>query len=270
MVDILSEIKDTRRYNLHSHTEFCDGRAQMMAFAMKAVDMGFDVYGFSPHSPIPIHSTCNMHCDNVSRYLGEVERIREKFGDTTRFFASMEIDYLGREWGPAHEYFDTIDLDYRIGSVHFVPDFDEVLIDVDGSYDRFTGNMHTHFRDDIRYVVERFYEHSIEMVNAGGFDIIGHFDKIGDNASHFSPGIEDEGWYQSLVSELIDAIINKKVIVEINTKVYESRRRLFPSERYWDRLIKAGVPIVVNSDAHVPALIDASRADAFALLDRHC
>ena len=128
--------------------------------------------------------------------------------------------------------------------------------------------MQVHFRNDIHYVVEKFYEHSIAMVQAGGFDIIGHFDKIGDNASHFSPGIEDEQWYQNLVNDLIDNIITFRPIVEINTKVYASRSRLFPSERYWDRLIAGNVDIILSSDAHVPALIDASLDTVAEMLNK--
>ena len=266
-MDIIGEIGDSRLYTLHSHTEFCDGRAQMEAFARKAVEMNFDLYGFSPHSPVPVTSSCNMLAGNVERYLDEVKRITERHGKHVRFFASMEIDYLGDEWGPSHPFFQSIPLDYRIGSVHFVPTPDGEQIDVDGSFERFSQRMHTKFNNDIRYVVEKFYEHSIQMVQKGGFDIIGHFDKIGENSNHFRPGIEDESWYQALVSELIDNIISHKIIVEINTKVFAERGRLFPAVRYWEKLIRNNVPIVVNSDAHVPALINASRNEAFTMLD---
>lgn len=268
-MDIVKTLGNSRLYTLHSHTEFCDGRAQMEAFARKAVEMGFTVYGFSPHSPLPISSPCNMLAGNVSRYLSEVDAIRHRHGDKTLFLASMEIDYLGPQWGPAHDYFQNLALDYRIGSVHFVPTRDNIPIDVDGSSDRFNKNMHRYFNDDIRYVVEKFYEHTIRMVQDGGFDIIGHFDKIGENSNHFSPGIEDEPWYQSLVSELIDNIVDRGIIAEINTKVYAERGRLFPAVRYWKELIAVrGVPLVVNSDAHVPALINASRNEVFDILDK--
>ena len=268
-MDIRKIIKTAKKYNLHSHTEFCDGRAQMIAFAQKAVELGFDVYGFSPHSPVPIISPCNILKDNVSRYFAEVANIRAEYGEKTLFLASMEIDYLGKEWGPTHEYFSSLPLDYKISSVHFIPDFNGELVDIDGSHERFVQKMQTNFRNDIRYVVEKFYEHSIAMVQAGGFDIIGHFDKIGDNASHFSPGIEDEQWYQSLVNELINNIIAATPIVEINTKVYANRGRLFPSERYWDRLISADIDIILSSDAHVPALIDASLNTVAEMLRKH-
>ncbi|MBR4721624.1 MAG: hypothetical protein IK053_01065, partial [Muribaculaceae bacterium] len=100
------------------------------------------------------------------------------------------------------------------------------------------------------------------MVEIGGFDIIGHFDKIGHNASLFHEGIEDEQFYQSLVGDLIDLIISKDLIVEINTKALERSGRLFPSRRYWQRLVDAGVGIVVNSDCHDPHLINSGRNEA--------
>ncbi|MDE6831624.1 MAG: histidinol-phosphatase, partial [Muribaculaceae bacterium] len=268
MFDFLSLIGNSRRYTFHSHTEFCDGRAQMEAFAREAVAQGFSHYGFSPHSPIPIASPCNMLSSNVDRYLGEVSRIRRDHSDSgVRFYAGMEIDYLGDDWGPSIDYFHTIPLDYSIGSVHFIPSQAGELVDIDGRFESFRRKMIEHFRDDIRYVVEKFYEQSIRMVEAGGFDIIGHLDKVGHNAGHYSEGIEDESWYVSLSDELVDKVIASGVTVELNTKAQRDHGRFFPSTRLLRKLVAAGAPIIVNSDAHVPALIDASRDEAFELLD---
>jgi histidinol phosphatase-like PHP family hydrolase len=41
---------------------------------------------------------------------------------------------------------------------------------------------------------------------------------------------------------------------------------LFPHPRHWQRLQQAGIPLIVNSDAHVPALINASRDIVLNLL----
>lgn len=264
--EILEVTRLTDRYNLHSHTEFCDGRAQMRAFAAKAVESGLVMYGFTPHSPVNIESTCNMHRDKVSEYLAEVARLREIYGDRIKLLAGMEIDYLGAEWGPSSEYFMEMPLDYRIGSLHFIPDREGCQVDVDGSHEGFAVKLENRFNGDLRYVVETFFSRSIEMVRAGGFDIVGHYDKIVENASSVDPGIEEEPWFQSLVSDLTDEIIAKGVAVEINTKMLEQRGRVFPSPRYWGRLIEAGVPIVVDSDAHVPALIESGRGRALEML----
>lgn len=267
-MDFIKEIGDSRLYTFHSHTEFCDGRATMEAFAREALRQGFSHYGFSPHSPIPIPSPCNILQANVPRYLAEATRIKDTYGDRVCFYTAMEIDYLGDQWGPAHPYFDTLPLDYRIGSVHFIRSQDGEYIDIDGHFDSFMLKMARNFHDDIRYVVETFYSQSIKMLEAGSFDIIGHFDKIGHNASHYSPGIESEDWYGALVDDLIDHIIDSHVTVELNTKAWKDHRRMFPSPDYLPRLIAAHVPVIVNSDAHVPALINASRPEAFDLLDR--
>lgn len=256
-----------RRYTLHSHTEFCDGRAQIAAFAAKAAEMGFKVYGFTPHSPLPITSPCNMHRDNVHRYFAEVDKAVAAFGDKVKFLRSMEIDYLGPEWGPAQAYFRDLPLDYRLASVHFIPSQSGEPVDIDGRFETFALKMGRYFRRDIRYVVETFYNQSMEMVSAGGFDIIGHFDKVGHNASHWQEGIEEEPWYVSLVESLLHEIIAKGVAVEINTKALADHKRFFPAVKWWKTLFDAGVPVVVNSDAHVPALIDAGRAEAFAIID---
>lgn len=239
----------------------------MEEFACEAVRSGFTHYGFSPHSPIPIESPCNMSVDDVPQYLNEFQRIKLAYGDRVRFYAGMEVDYLGEQWGPAHPYFRSLPLDYTIGSVHFIPDPKGHYVDIDGRYESFRRKMEQFFHSDIHYVVETFYRQSIEMVNTGGFDIIGHLDKIGHNASQWEPGIEDQSWYNKLVETLIEAIVASGVVVEINTKAWAEHQRIFPATRYIHRLQQAGVPIIVNSDAHVPSLINASRQYAFDLLN---
>ena len=275
-MDFLKELNGSKAYTFHSHTEFCDGRATMEAFAREVVARGFTHYGFSPHCPLPIVSPCNMRREDVGRYLSEVDRIKGEYGGHCRFYAAMEVDYLGEEFGPSSREISELPLDYVIGSVHFVANRKGRLVDVDGRFESFRRKMRDYFDDDIRYVCEAFYARSLAMVEAGGFDIIGHFDKIGQNASYFQPGIEDEEWYQALVSDLVDRIIShnachpeRPLTVEINTKAYADHSgRLFPHPRHWGRLAEAGVPLIVNSDAHVPALIDASRELAFSMLEQ--
>jgi hypothetical protein len=46
-----------------------------------------------------------------------------------------------------------------------------------------------------------------------------------------------------------------------------SAGRFFPGERWWPQLFRAGVPVLVNSDAHDPARTDAHRTDALNLIE---
>lgn len=267
MIDFAKIVKSTEKYNFHSHTQFCDGRATIEDFVVEAITQGFKYLGFSPHSPIPIESPCNMSEVDVPVFLSQIEDLKSKYGDRIKLYASMEIDYLG-EWGPACDYFKSLPLDYKIGSVHFIPSFNDEThyIDVDGSFDNFKIKMEKHFNNDIKSVVETFYKQTQKMIGAGGFDVIGHFDKIGYNASCFQPGIENESWYQKLVRDTFNAIVDNHYIIEVNTKAYENHNRFFPNERYFKWLKEYDVPVLVNSDVHFPELINSGRDEAFRLL----
>ena len=120
MKDFASLIGIDTAYNFHSHTQFCDGHADMATFAEAAAKAGMLHYGYSPHSPVPIDSPCNMKAEDVPTYFAEVEAAQRRWPQV-HFYRSMEVDYLGAQWGPSSQYFSDLGLDYVIGSVHFYP-----------------------------------------------------------------------------------------------------------------------------------------------------
>ncbi len=265
MIDFALISRSTDRYNFHSHTQFCDGRNTMAEFAAAAAAAGMEHYGFTPQSPIPVESPCNMPAIQVPEYLAEVARLRSLYAGRLNLYAGMEVDYLGDDWGPAHPYFAGLGLDYTIGSVHFLPGNDG-MVDIDGNPQSFARKLDAHFGGDLRHVVELYYSRIEDMVRAGGFDILGHYDKVGLNASACCPGIEDERWYVDLTDRVTGAIIDSGVAVEINTKAFHQAGRFSPDRRHWKRLADAGVTILVNSDAHFTELIDVHRAEALDIL----
>ncbi|MDE6269427.1 MAG: histidinol-phosphatase [Muribaculaceae bacterium] len=263
--DIIEKIGSSTRYNLHSHTQFCDGHAPMDEMVEGAVRAGLRHYGFTPHGPMPLTSPCNMSADEVTPYLNEASRLRELYSDRIDLYTGMEADYLGKQWGPHSAPIQDLDLDYIIGSVHFVPTQDGSYADTDGRPERFRRYVHELFRDDLRYVVDAFFAQTLEKIDRGGFDIIGHFDKIGLNSSCMQPDIEDNDWYRIHIEHVIEAVAAKGLTVEINTKHYAAWQRFFPAVRWWPMLKAAGVHVVFNSDAHDPQLTDASRQIAINL-----
>lgn len=267
-----SLIKDivgrTDRYNFHSHTEFCDGHAPVAEITAAAYAEGFEVWGVSPHSPVFIDSPCNMRREDVGCYVDEVARLRDEYDGRMIVLPSMEIDYLGRDHGPHIDYYQRIPLDYRIGSVHFVPNQEGVLLDCDGSFSRFSSYLHDGFADDLRYVVEKYFEQVLTMLELGGFDMLGHFDKIIGNASQADSTLEEQGWYEALIRDVVRLAAESGAVVEINTKAIKSRGRFYPAERWWALLVEAGVTMAVNSDCHDPALTDFGRRRALDILAR--
>lgn len=268
MIDFRKIVGESRLYNFHSHTQFCDGRSPMADFVDAALAEGFTHWGFSPHSPVPVASPCNMKREDVADYVAEFERLREMTRGQINLYLSMEIDYLGDEWGPSHPYFDTLPLDYRIGSVHFIKTPAGDPIDIDGPAERFAGYVERYFNGDLRSVVERYFDSCEAMVEAGGLDMIGHFDKILMNGETIDAELETRPWYKARVERLMSLIARSGITVEINTKSLESRGRFSPDLSLWPRLRSLGVPMVVNSDAHYPSLINAGRDQALEALSR--
>ncbi|MBR3101929.1 MAG: histidinol-phosphatase [Muribaculaceae bacterium] len=267
-MDFSNITNQSQLYNFHTHTQFCDGHAPMEAFVCEALKRGFTHLGFSPHSPLPFETSCNMSRANVAEYISEIERLRHLYGSRIHIFAAMEIDYIDT-FGPSDAFYDTIPLDYRIGSIHFIPSFTnpQEYVDIDGHIDSFIKKMREFFDDDIEKVVRSFYAQSLKMVEKGGFDVIGHFDKIGLNASLFKPGIDEEPWYDRLFMDLFEAIMDHHLVVEINTKAWMKHHRFFPSIKYFSLLKRYGTPILINSDAHEPTLINTGRHAAIEYLN---
>ena len=256
-------------YNLHTHTQFCDGHAAMEDFVVEAIASGITHLGFTPHSPISVESPCNMTQESVPVYLKEIQRLRDVYGDRINIYAAMEIDYVSVGDGPANSYFKQLPLDYRIGSVHFIPAIDNPseMVDIDGKFPSFKARMSRNFDGDIEYVVKKFFSQMMAMIEEGGFDIVGHMDKIGFNASQYRDGIDEEPWFDKLVIDLFENIMDHGLTIEINTKAWLQNNRFYPNLKYFGMLKHFNAPVVVNSDAHYPTLLNSGRLEAIKLLN---
>ena len=106
------------------------------------------------------------------------------------------------------------------------------------------------------------------MLDLGGFDIVGHADKMHYNASCYRPCLLDELWYDRLLHRYFTTIAEHGYIVEINTKSYHDLGTFYPNERYFSLLKELGVRVQVNSDAHYPERINNSRVEALTALKK--
>ena len=250
----------------HSHCNFCDGKAPAEDFVRAAIEAGFHSYGISSHSPLPFETRWSLSKGNVEAYLMEIKCLQEKYAGQIELYVGMEIDYLNDDWGPAVEYFQRMPLDYRIGSVHLLYDDKGEIVDVDVTADKFRRLVDKHFNGDLVRVVHLYYDRLMRMVELGGFDIVGHADKMHYNASAYHPGLLDEPWYDALIQEYFDAIARKGYIVEINTKSFLELGTFYPNERYFPVLLEKGIRVQVNSDSHYPERINNGRLQALMAL----
>lgn len=256
--------------NYHSHCTFCDGRSAPEDFVKFALSHGFRAYGFSSHSPLPFDTFWNMSKDDMPEYLTEIGRLREKYRSQIELYIGLEIDYLDETYNASIPYFRELPLDYRIGSIHFLPMSDALkednMVCIDGAFSEFESAVGHHFGGDIRRLVERFFVASMKMVEAGGIDIVGHMDKIYMNGHKCEGFSLDADWYRKPLFDYLDLIASKGLMVEVNTKNLTRKQQTFPHTQYLSQLQARNIPILVNSDCHFPDLVNDGREAAFALL----
>ncbi|MDR1407879.1 MAG: histidinol-phosphatase [Tannerella sp.] len=256
--------------NFHSHCAFCDGHGAPEEFIVAALAQRFRAYGFSSHSPLPFETAWNMPAADMPCYLAEIARLKEKYRGRMEIYAGLEIDYLDEAYNASIPYFRSLPLDYRIGSIHFLPwrqpREEAGMVCIDGDCAGFAAAVDRHYGGDIRLITKHFFDSSMRMVETGGFDIVGHIDKIYMNGS-LHPGFDiTADWYRNPFAGLLDLIAEKGLTVEINTKNLHRKNQTYPHANTFGEIERRRIPVIVNSDCHYPRLVNDGRAEALALL----
>lgn len=258
--------RPANRTNYHSHCSFCDGKAPMEEFIREAIRQGFSAYGISSHAPLPFDTAWTLDRNRVEDYFAEIRRLKELYSDQIEIYAGMEIDYLDETSHPASPYFQNLPLDYRIGSVHLMRDDNGAFVDIDTRPEVFAERLREHFGNDLGRLVQNYFAKLMRMVDTGGFDIVGHADKLYMNAEHCQPGITATTWYKETIHAYFERIARKGLMVEINTKKFESAGCFSPSIEHFALLKELEIPVVVDSDAHIPLAVDSGRKEALCAL----
>ena len=256
--------------NFHSHCTFCDGRSHPEDFIKFAISRHFRAYGFSSHSPLPFETFWNMSVSDMDEYINEIMRLKEKYSEQIEIYLGLEIDYLDETYNASIPYFQSLPFDYRIGSIHFLrwrlPLAEENMMSIDGPFDEFALAVELLYQGNIRQITEDFFRASMQMVETGGFEIVGHVDKIYQNAHHHPVFDFNASWYQKPFADLMDLIAEKELIVEINTKNLAPHRQTFPHMDTLKSLYKRRIPVMVNSDCHFPDCVNDGREETLTLL----
>ena len=247
--------------NYHSHSTFCDGRSSMEEMVQAAIVQGFVSYGFSSHAPLPFHTRWNMDSSNMNAYVAEAKRLKDKYSDQIELYCGLEIDFLDDNYNSASEIFQSINLDYRIGSLHTIVIEPGHILEIDCKYERFKEIVDEYFSGDAEDILRVYVERLMRMVEIGGFDIVGHADKMHYLADMYCKGLSSKKWYVEAMKEYFSLIVSKGIMIEMNTKKYVETGLFFPDASWYEFLNSIGAKIVVNSDSHSCDKINSGRID---------
>ncbi|NLR90392.1 histidinol-phosphatase [Flammeovirga agarivorans] len=253
--------------NFHSHTYYCDGKSSLEDHVIAAIDQNVKSYGFSSHSPVPFPTTWNMKKEKLENYLQDANLLIEKYKGQIQLYKSLEVDFIPQKSGP-HQY---PQLDYTVGSVHFVDQYEDgTYWEIDNTKTIFRKGLKEIFHDDIQAAIQKYIDLNVEMITTDKPDVLGHLDKIKMHNHTEKLFSEEDNWYQKIMMAYVEEIEKSGVIVEVNTRgLYKGwADDLYPSPWLLKELIQRNIPIVLNSDSHVPHEITKKFSDTAKMLQQ--
>ncbi len=255
--------------NFHSHTKFSDGCCEPVEYISKACELGLKAYGFSCHGPVHFDSNWNINPRHISDYLQSIELLKDKFGDKIQIYKGLEMDYLPDGEYCNREFINSLNLDYVIGSIHYVDNFsDNSSWNVDTKKRIFDKGLLEIFDGCPVKAVKRFYKLTVDMLYNMKPDVVGHLDKIKmfnkDNC-YFS---ENDKWYKDVVVEVLEHIKVCNTIIELNTRGFYKKKseEFYPSNFILQQAFEMSIPVMINSDCHKPDEIISGFPEAAKLL----
>ncbi len=258
--------------NYHTHTRFSDGVGEPRDFVEAALSRGLAALGFSEHAPLPFPTGWTTPTESVSEYISLIHRLRGEFAGRLEVYCGMEFDYIPGKAGLRYNPPFAAQLDYTLGAVHYVGEFDiGNQWQIDGSdAAKFSRGLVDIYGGDIRAAVRHYYQLVREMLADKPPTILAHLDLIRMNLGRFFSDwfSTDESWYRREVETTLEAVKAAGVILEVNTGGIARGKAddFYPQKWVLKRACQMGLPVLVGADAHQPEFLTGMFAEAFARL----
>jgi histidinol-phosphatase (PHP family) len=180
-----------------------------------------------------------------------------EFVRSTPLRLGIECDYVPGAEGRTEALLAARDLDYVVGSVHFVGDGD-AAVDHEGFdvWDRAASP------DE---VWRRYFLAFNRCARSGLFDILAHPDLVKVwGRGRAQPEIELRAFYEPAV----EAILEGGSAVELSTAgLRKPVGELYPAPEFAQLCAEAGIPFALSSDAHIPEQVGFGYDRAIELLE---
>jgi len=169
----------------------------------------------------------------------EIDRLRERNGDL-QIRAGIELDNdpvhspAGRKW--IEKNWDN--LDYVLGSVHFLERDDRMFDSVPDGASQFEGR-------NIDEMYADYFRRIRELIATGLIDSLAHLDLI---KIHGHRPTADIG---ALVAETLEFVRARNLTIELSTAGWRKPvNELYPSDSIIELAMEQGIPFTTASDAH--------------------
>lgn len=214
-------------YHVHalSHGEYMPHPEWYREYMMRAAACGIAELGFSEHD------------DYIDLVKPEMIRDLASFYSPLAVRVGMEMEFRHALSEEMQRRLKEMRLDYLIGSVHFLQDWN---FDHPDQRTLFDGR-------DIDLVYEQYFAEVKAMIESGLFDIVGHLDLIK------IWGYRPKKAVKCYVGPLLKTIRRYDMAVEINSGgLRKPVAEIYPEPGLLKELFAANIPVTLGSDAHHP------------------
>jgi histidinol-phosphatase (PHP family) len=235
-----------------------------------AYEKGLSSIGFSAHAPVGktgLNSTWHIKDENLGEYIDEVNAARLRWAGKLPVYLGLEIDYIKGLRSPLDKDIKDLNLDYAIGSVHYLTSTGEPFT-VDGPLDELEKGIMDCFGGDGESMLSAYWDAVMEMITLGGFDIVGHLDLGRKNYKQGRWFEVESGDYMRRVEEIAHAIFSAGLVVEANTGGLNRGyiTDTYPSLAVLRLLRQYKVPVIISADAHRADDLDGHYREARQVL----
>jgi histidinol-phosphatase (PHP family) len=237
-----------------------------------ACEKGLTAIGFSAHAPVfaktGIQTDWHLPDEHIQPYINAVQAARRRWKGKLTVLLGLELDYIKGRRSALDPDIRALELDYIIGSVHYVTPPAGEPFTIDGPPETVEQGIQRGFNGDGEVCMQAYWDAIAEMTALGGFDILGHADIIKKNNGEnrwFS--MESPAYHQRL-AEIAEALGRAGLAVEVNTGGLTRKyiNDTYPSQPLL-RLLRANkVPLLITADAHCANDLDGHYETAWNTL----
>lgn len=186
--------------------------------------------------------------EDLDAYLGLLQAARKR---GIRVKIGIEMDVMPDNMEAMKDFLASYPFDYAIGSIHWLGGFG---FDLEVMRDHWEENR-------VEDVYETYFSLLEGMVRNRPVDIIGHADVI--KVFGFKAPEVAARWYERLTP----LIKESGLAVEVSTAGWRKPvGEIYPAPEFLRRLVDAGVPLLLSSDAHRPEDVGALYPQALDML----
>ena len=231
------------RSNIHTHTNWSDGKDSMEQVIEASISKGFHTIGISDHNYVSIVPEYCLGETQEAEYRQKLEEMKAAYAGRIDVLAGFEFDFDGL--APEQSY------DYIIGSVHNV-NIGGTLYEVDHDPPHFQRLLDACGGSSLE-VAKRYYASLAENILRWKPDVLGHFDLL----TKFSM-VEYSEQYWDCAEEALEAMLPAVKVVEVNTGAMSRgwRKEAYPADRILRKIRALGGNIMVSADSHQAQHVD--------------